>query len=178
MLGRAALIAAALLDSPAASAQGMPSQADKPLDEIAADMAYGFCPRLLGGLLSVESNAEVTGYGFGKDVLKQQHPTRGEFKTVKLDRPEGRVVFGGAAGQACQVVVSGGSEAATLKRLRESMSFMGLPFELVPNPTAVPAGMTAETFKAKVDAQTLYVQLIQQAGPPASVIAQLYVTEE
>ena len=174
MIGRLLLAAAALLVMPAAApAQG----ADKPIDEIAADLAYGYCPLYLSGQFALEGNAQLAGMGFAATVEKRPHPRFGQFEQVSLKRADGEIGFGGAAGKACNVVVIGARREAALARLRSSMSYMGLDFKPVPS-AAAPAGITIETFRAPVEGQFLNVQLIQRGGPTPMVSAQLYVTEK
>jgi hypothetical protein len=173
VIGRLLLTAAALLLPAAASAQG----ADKPIDEIAADLAYGYCPLYLAGQFALEGNPQLAGLGFAAKVEKRQHPRFGEFEQVSLKRADGEIGFGGAARKACNVVVIGAKREAALARLRSSMSLMGLEFKPAPSSPA-PAGITIETFKAPVEGQFLNVQLIQGGGPTPMVSAQLYATEE
>jgi hypothetical protein len=170
-----AAAAASLLAASAAQAQPARQYA---IDEIAADLAYGFCPLFLAGQFPLDS-PQLAERGFGTTVLKQPHPRVGEMSLVNAKHADGEIAFGGASGKACTVVVNSPSKRAiVLERLRSNMAFMGLDFETAAAPGPAPvAGLKVETFKAKVEAQFLYVQLIEQ-GEAGPVVAQLFVTEK
>lgn len=171
---RSLAAAACLLLSPTAAAA---QDRQWPIEELASDLAYGFCPLYLAGQFSLTA-PELAERGFGTTVLKQPHPRVGEMSLVSARRPDGDIAFGGAPGKACTVVIAGPKREAVLARLRETMSYMGLDFRPAANPGSSLAGVTVETFKAKVDAQMLYVQLVQAGGPTPSVAAQLFAMEE
>ncbi|HET9640418.1 MAG TPA: hypothetical protein VFP12_14555 [Allosphingosinicella sp.] len=174
------LAALLLLPLPAAAAAQVREQ---PIDEVAADLAYGFCPLLLAGQFSL-TGPELAERGFGKTVSKQAHPRLGEMSLVEAKRPDGEIAFGGAAGKACTVVVRAPkARSAVLARLRSSMSFMGLDFKPAPSPGPnVPELKDAavETFRAPVDNQFLYLQHIQVGGPAGTgpVVAQLFAMDK
>lgn len=160
----------------AGAAQAQPDR-KQPIDEIAADLAYGFCPLFLAGQFSL-TGPELAQRGFGKTVMKQPHPRVGEMSLVGARLPDGEIAFGGAAGKACTVVVTGAKRPAVLARLRSSMAFMGLDFKPTPAPGPALAGATVETFKAPVDGQMLYVQLVQSGGATPAVTAQLFAMDK
>jgi len=172
---RSLLAAAActLLLPAAAAAQ----DTQRPIEEDAADLAYGFCPLYLAGQFSL-TGPELEQRGFGKAVTKQPHPRVGEMELVSARRADGELAFGGAAGKACTVVVSGPKREAALARLRESMAYMGLDFKPSANVGPEVPGVSVETFKAAVDSQTLYVQLVQAGAPAPVVAAQLFVMDQ
>jgi hypothetical protein len=164
-------LALALLAAPVSA------QREYKFDEIAADAAYGLCPLFLAGQFPL-SSPQLAERGFGSAVQKQSHPRFGELQMVAVTRAEGEIAFGGAPGQVCMVVVTGAGRDAALARLRETMSFMGLPFEPVPHQGRQLEGVTVDTFKAPVEKQFLNVQLIQSKGPTPSVSAQLFATNQ
>jgi hypothetical protein len=168
-----ATAAAPAAAQPAAPAQ--PPVRQQPIDEVAADLAYGLCPLFLAGPFSL-TGPELAERGFGKTITKLPHPRLGEMSTVTAKRPDGEIVFGGAAGKNCTVIVDTPQRAPVLARLHANMAFTGLGFKPVPNPGASPEGLAVETFKAPVDNQFLYLQLIQVGGPAGTgpVIAQLF----
>ncbi|HEX8573245.1 MAG TPA: hypothetical protein VF759_10895 [Allosphingosinicella sp.] len=166
--------AALLLSLPAASAAQV---RDQPIDEVAADLAFGFCPLFLAGQFSL-TGPELAERGFGKTVSKQPHPRVGEMSLVESKRPDGSIAFGGAAGKACTVVVGATDRAAVLARLRKNMAFMGLDFQPTANVGPEIAGLKVETFKAPVDSQMLYVQLVQAEAPVPTVTAQLFAMDK
>ena len=174
VFGRIALAAAALLIAPAATAQ----DAAKPIPEIAADLAYGYCPLYLAGQFPLAGNPQLAALGFGGKVQKMPHPKFGEFEQVALKRDDGEIGFGGAPGKACNVVVTGTQRDAALAKLRSSMAFMGLDFKPSDKPSPQVPGVTVETFTAPVEGQFLHVQLIQGGGPTPMVSAQLFVTDK
>ena len=168
-----------LLSIPAAAAAQVREQ---PIDEVAADLAYGFCPLFLAGQFSL-TGPELAERGFAKTVIKQPHPRIGEMSLVGAKLPDGQIQFGGAAGKACTVIVNApkSTRAAVLARLRANMAFMGLDFKPAANPGPdVPAlkGATIETFKAPVDKQFLYLQHVQMDEPAGIVVAQLFATDK
>ena len=148
-----------------------------PIEEMAADLAYGFCPLYLAGQFSL-TGPELAERGFGATIEKRPHPRIGEMELVSAQRPDGEIAFGGAAGKACTVVVTGPQREAVLSRLRSSMAFMGLEFAAVASPGPEVPGVTVETFKAPVDSQMLYLQLVQGAGPTPMVAAQLFAMDK
>ncbi|HEX8624907.1 MAG TPA: hypothetical protein VF782_07490 [Allosphingosinicella sp.] len=171
--------AALLLSIPAAAAAQVREQ---PIDEVAADLAYGFCPLLLAGQFSL-TGPELAQRGFGKSVFKQPHPRVGEMSLVEAKRPDGLIHFGGAAGKACTVVVQApkSTRDAVLARLRRNMAFMGLDFKPAASPgPSIPALAKAkvETFRAPVEKQFLYLQHIQMDDPAGVVVAQLFATDQ
>lgn len=173
------LAAALLLSIPAAAAAQVREQ---PIDEIAADLAYGFCPLFLAGQFSL-TGPELAQRGFGQTVTKQPHPRVGEVSLVGAKLPDGQIQFGGAAGKACTVIVSAPqpNRAAVLARLRSSMAFMGLDFQPAASPgPSVPAlkGATIETFKAPVENQFLYLQHVQMDDPAGVIVAQLFAMDK
>lgn len=178
-------ISAALAAALAFAAAPTPAAAqlrDQPIDEIAADLAYGFCPLLLAGQFSL-TGPELAQRGFGKSIIKQPHPRIGEMSLVEAKLPDGQVQFGGAAGKACTVVVSApkSTRTAVIGRLRSNMAYMGLDFKPAASPgPSVPAlkGATIETFRAPVEKQFLYLQHIQMDEPAGIVVAQLFATNQ
>jgi hypothetical protein len=173
------LAALLLLPVPAAAAAQVRQQ---PIDEVAADLAYGFCPLFLAGQFSL-TGPELAERGFGKTVTKQPHPRVGEMSLVEARLPDGQIQFGGAAGKACTVIVHTPKPArgAVLAKLRSSMAFMGLDFKPAASPgPSVPtlAGVKIETFRAPVEKQFLYLQHIQMDDPPGLVVAQLFATDQ
>lgn len=173
------LAAALLLPLPAAAAAQVREQ---PIDEIAADLAYGFCPLFLAGKFSL-TGPELEERGFGKTIVRRPHPRVGEISLVEAKLPDGQIQFGGAAGKACTVIVSAprSTRAAVLATLRSNMTFMGLDFKPAESPgPSVPglAAATIETFRAPVENQFLYLQHIQMDEPAGLVVAQLFVTDK
>ena len=171
---RALAAAALLLSLPAAASAQVREQ---PIDEVAADLAFGFCPLFLAGQFSL-TGPELAERGFGKTVVRQPHPRVGEMSLVEAKRADGTIAFGGAAGKACTVVVGGADRAAVLARLRKNMSFMGLDFQPTANVGPELPGVKVETFKAPADAQSLYVQLVQAEVPTPTVAAQLFAMDK
>jgi len=174
MLRTLAAVSCALVLSAAA-----PPQFDeqRPIDEDAADLAYGYCPLYLAGRFSL-TGPLLESRGFGKTIRKQPHPRVGEMEMVTSKRVDGEIGFGGAAGKACTVVVSGAKRDAALTRLRSSMAFMGLDFKPVASPGTAIAGVAVETFRAPIEGQVLYVQLVRASAPTPIVAAQLFVMDK
>jgi hypothetical protein len=153
----------------------------QPIDEVAADLAYGLCPLFLAGQLSL-TGPELAGRGFGTTILKQPHPRIGEMNLVNARLADGEIAFGGAAGKACTVVVKSPRRAAVLSTLHRNMAYTGLDFKPAPAPGPAVAGVPSsaiETFKAPAGGQFLYVQLVSVSGPGGAgpVVAQLFVTD-
>src|SRR5215210_199607 len=111
-----------------ASAPAGAQQRQWPINEMAADLAYGFCPLYLAGQFSL-TGPELAERGFGPTVSRQPHPRVGQMETVSARHKDGEIVFGGAPGKACTVVVSGTKRVETLARLHSSRAFMGLDFQ-------------------------------------------------
>jgi hypothetical protein len=168
----AAAAAGALLVATAASAQPR----EYSVEEIAADLAYGFCPLFLADTFPLDS-PQLAERGFAAAVEKQPHPRFGELQMVTATREDGRVAFGGAAGKVCAVAIQGSRIEPALDKLVETMSWTGLDFK--PSDPAEPSipGVTVQSFAAAADKQTLNLQLIQSGGPTPTLVAQLFVTE-
>lgn len=148
-----------------------------PIDEMAADLAYGFCPLFLAGQFSL-TGPELAERGFGTTIAKQPHPRVGEMSLVSARQADGAIAFGGASGKACTVVVTSPKRSEVLARLRQSMAYMGLDFQPADSPGPAVAGVAVETFKAPAGPQILYVQLIQTGGSDPSVAALLFAMEQ
>ena len=146
-------------------------------EEIAADLAYGFCPLFLADSFPLTA-PQLAERGFAPAVARQQNPRFGEIRMVTAKRADGEVAFGGAAGKVCSVVVSGAKRGAALAKLRETMSWTGLDFKPAPHTGAAIPGVKVDTFKAAVDGRFLYVQLIETGGPIPAVSAQLFAMKE
>jgi hypothetical protein len=174
MLRPLAAAACALMLSAPAAAQ---LDGQRPIDETAADLAYGYCPLYLAGRFPL-TGPLMESFGFGKTIEKRPHPRVGEMEMVTSKRSDGELAFGGAVGKACTVVVAGPNRAAALARLRKSMAFMGLDMKPAANPGPKVAGLAAETFKAPLEGQMLYVQFIQASTPAPVVAAQLFVMDK
>ena len=164
--------ACAVLLPAAAGAQAREYSAE----EIASDLAYGFCPLFLAGQFPLTS-PQLAERGFGPAIQKQPHPRVGEMSLVSAKRADGEIAFGGAQGKVCTVVVMGEKRDAALAKLRETMSWTGLNFEPTPHTGPQIPGVSVETFKAPVEGQFLHVQLIQASGPTPMVSVQLFATE-
>ncbi len=148
-----------------------------PIEEIVSDLAYGYCPLYLAGQFSLTA-PELAERGFGPTVVTQPHPRVGEMALVSARLPDGEITFGGASGKACTVTISGPKRDAALVRLREQMAYMTLDFQPAASPGPAVPGVTAETFRAPVEGQMLYVQLVQVTKPAPTVAAQLFVMEQ
>ncbi len=148
-----------------------------PIDEMAADLAYGFCPLFLAGQFSL-TGPELAERGFGSEIMKQPHPRVGEMSLVSAKQADGEIAFGGASGKACTVVVTSPKREAVLARLRQSMAFTGLDFQPAASPGPAVPGVTVETFRAPVDGQMLYLQLVQTNLPAPTIAAQLFAMEQ
>ncbi|WP_066800034.1 hypothetical protein [Sphingomonas soli] len=174
MIGRLILTAAALVLAPAAAAQN----ADKPIAEVAADLAYGYCPLYLSGQFAITGNPVLKGFGFSEAVETREHP-RGEINIVAAERSDGELGFGGIKDSICQVIVMGAGRAAAWDMLHKNMALAGFDFKPDPANTGPKNGATLETYKAPVEDQFIYLQLVEaDAGPSPMVMAQIFVMEE
>ena len=171
------LVIAVTLAAATASAQADAGMREQPIDEVAADLAYGYCPLYLAGRFSLAA-PELAERGFDAQIEKAPHPRVGEMSIVSARRPDGEIAFGGAPGKACTVAVAGPRRDAVMARLRTSMSFMGLDFRPSANPGPALPGVAVETFAAPVDAQMLYVQLVRTGGTKPTVAAQLFAMDK
>lgn len=147
------------------------------VEEIAGDLAYGFCPLFLAGSFPLDS-PQLAERGFAPAVQTQQNARFGPVATVTAKRADGEITFGGVAGKFCTVVVAGGRRTEALARLREAMSWSGLDFKPAAQKGPTLPGVAAETFKAPVEGQMLNLQLVQLSGPTPAVTAQLFVTAD
>lgn len=144
------------------------------IEEIAADLAYGFCPLYLAGQFPLTGNPMLDERGFGEDINRTPDARFGELEQVTAIRPDGNIAFGGVTDKVCSVTVTGADFETVSARLRSDMAFMGLDFQ----PDTANSGdrgfAKLETFKAPVDGQMLYVQLAQTTGPEPALVAQLF----
>ena len=168
-----AAAACALLLAPGASAQPR----EYSVEEIAGDLAYGFCPLFLANGFALDA-PELAERGFSPAVQTQEAPRFGQIRVVTAKRADGEITFGGAAGKVCSVAVTGERRAAALSKLREAMAWTGLDFKPAPALAPAPAGVTVETYKAPVEGQFLVLQLAEVSGPTPSVLAQLFATDK
>jgi hypothetical protein len=178
----AALLAGSLVLMPTfASAQdgAAPSgEREFAIEEIAADLTYGFCPLYLVGQFPLTGNPQLAERGFGEAITRT--PTQaGVLETVELKRPDGTVDFGGYPDQSCMVVVTDADAAKVFDKLRQNMSFMGLDFQAAGVQNS-PEGQF-QYFKAPFDGQMLYVQLGRIIEPQTKrpvVTARMYGSAE
>lgn len=144
--------------------------------EIAADLAYGFCPLFLAGQFPLTS-PQLAERGFGTGIVTEPHPQFGEVRLVTVKRAEGDIAFGGASGKLCTVVVRGSGRQAALAHLRKTMSYTGLDFKPVPTPAA-PGGVGVQAYKAAVQGQFLNVQLIEGPESEPVTVVQMFATNQ
>jgi hypothetical protein len=170
----ALLMAAALAVAPPPAAA---LRAEQPIEEVAADLAFGLCPVFLAGQFPLTSS-QLAERGFSTNVQTAVHPRFGEMNVVEATRPDGKLAFGGAAGKVCTVVVQSAKREAVLTKLRSSMSLTGLAFAKIANLTPDVPGITVETYSAAVDKQRLVLQLIQAGGPTPVLAVQLFGIEK
>lgn len=173
------LFAVSQLSLPATAAAA-PSR-DRPIDEIAADLAYGSCPLFLAAKFSL-TGPELGALGFTKTINKQPSPM-GEASFVVAKRPDGEISFGGVSGKVCTVVIVAAMDRhAVLARLRNNLPITGLDFKRVANPGKAPdaKGVAIETFRAPVDKNFLYVQHIHpdDLGTSIPIIVQVFARSE
>ncbi|MEI9850988.1 MAG: hypothetical protein WDN24_09175 [Sphingomonas sp.] len=169
-----AALGLALLPPGAAAAQSNV----RPIDETAADLAYGLCPLYLAGQLELTSS-EVSERGFGPKIETVQNARFGEMRLVYAKLADGEIGFGGAPQKTCSVIVFGPKREDALAALHTNMAYMGFDFAVDPTNTGDRNGAQLETFKAKLDdTNFFYVQLIQSATPAPMVTAQLFVMDQ
>jgi hypothetical protein len=148
------------------------------IDEIATDLAYGFCPLYLANQFPLSGNVELSQRGFGADIARTPDARFGEMEQVFAIRPDGNVGFGGVPGLVCSVTVTGADLDAVLARWHSDMSFMGFAFQLDPAQSGERGTATVETYKAPIEGQVLNLQLARLSAPQPAVVAQLYGTAE
>jgi hypothetical protein len=173
VIGRAFLAAFALLLPAAALAQDNV----RPVDETAADLAYGLCLPFISGQLPL-TDAQLSSRGFGPEVETAAGTRFGDVQTVKATLTDGTITFGGTVGKVCAVTVEGPKLDAVADTLKKNMAFMGLDFQSAASPTPVPPTISVETFKAEAGGQFLYVQILRTKDPKPLVSAQLFVTDK
>jgi hypothetical protein len=182
MIARAALsVVAALLVFPAAaSAQTMEELLAEPapIEEAAADLAYGMCPLFLAGQLPLTGNSMLDRYGLKGPVQKQAKPGFGTMEMVTARLPDGQLDFGGIPGKVCSVVVQGDSRDKALARLHRNMAMTPIPYAADPATSGERGGAKVEAFKANYEGQVHHLQLIRTSSPAVAVVAQLFVTDK
>lgn len=148
-----------------------------PVEEVAADVSYGFCPLYLTEQFPLTGNPLLAERGFGETVQTSHNDRFGEIEQVVAVLPDGAVAFGGASGQVCTTTVTGDNLEIVWAQLHKSMSYMGFDFQPDPENTGDRGTSKLETFKAPVEGQQLYLQLARTTEPTA-VVAQLFVMAE
>lgn len=186
-LTRALLVAGlALMPVAASAAEDEPFSFDDflnekreyPVEEITADLIYGFCPLYLSSQFPLTGNPMLAERGFGEEILKTPNPRFGELEQVTAVKPDGNVAFGGVPGKVCNVTVTGANFDTVLAKLHSDMGFMGLEFQPDPANTGDRGSAKLETFKAPVDGQFLYLQLVRVSGDEPAVAAQMFGMHE
>jgi hypothetical protein len=169
MIGHA-LLAAALLALPTASAQSVPDT----LDGVVTDLAYGYCPLFLAGQFPLTGNPKLTELGFTGAEQSAPNARFGSLKFVGQKRDGVDLSFGGVPDKVCQVNVIGAGAPAMLAKVRAKLNM--LPYDFKPdtaNSGRGANGASAETLMAKIDATTVMrVQFVQgsvQGSPIAGV---------
>lgn len=135
------------------------------IEEVAADLAYGYCPLFLAGRFPLAGNPQLERFGFAPEITAAEAPRIGRIETVTARRPDGEVGFGGAPERLCNVTFRGPAREAVLARLRRDMPMMGIAFAPDPAQTGDRGGVAVETFKGRADSTTmLNVQFLQLGG--------------
>lgn len=147
------------------------------VEEIASDLAYGFCPLFLARQFGLD-DPQLAERGFGTDIETAPDERFSEINMVTAKREDGRIAFGGSKGKACILVIDGPQREAALTALRERMSWTGLDFQPVDAPGPAVTGATIETFRAAVEDQFLYLQLNQIGAANPLVSAVMYAQEQ
>jgi hypothetical protein len=158
----------------AAAAQDGPA-----IEEVAADLAYGYCPLFLAGQFPLTGNPQLERFGFASEITAAEVPRMGRIETVTARRADGEIGFGGAPERLCNVTIRGERREAVLARLRRDMPMMGIVFAPDPAQTGDRGGVSVESFKGRADAATmLNVQFLQAGGPVPMVSVQLFATTD
>ncbi len=173
MPARAALIAAALLASPAASAQDGPA-----IDEAAADLAYGMCLPYLAGQMPLAPGGMLDRYGLKGPVRKLPNPRFGELEVLVAARPDGQISFGGVPNKVCQVTVTGTATGPVLAKLRTNMSFLPVPLKPDPANSGDRGIARMEAYKGPLEGLMLNVILSEAQSPTPTVVAHVLLTDK
>jgi hypothetical protein len=175
----ALLLATGTLLSVGTAAQ-VPAQS---IDQLAGDLAYGFCPRLLTGEANIAGSPGLQARGFPAETQRMQHPRFGEIELVASERTDGAVTVAGIPRALCQVNVFGPAQGAALAAYRNGVGDLNLALEPDPANSGPNAAGNAvvESHKARIDSATvLRVQFIEgrlEDGTPLAGF-QLFVMEE
>lgn len=149
-----------------------------PIEEIAADLAYGFCPLYLAGQFSLTGNPMLAERGFAEEVSRTPDPRFGEVEQVKAARPDGTAAFGGIPGQLCNVTITGADAETVATRLKSDMAIMGIAMQPDPASSGERADGMVAAFKGALEGQVLHLQIARTEAPEAAIVAQLYVTAQ
>ncbi|MCW3836532.1 hypothetical protein ACFQ1E_10085 [Sphingomonas canadensis] len=172
----AAALGLALLPATAAAQSNV-----RPVDETAADLAYGLCPLFLAGQLTLD-DPQVSDRGFSDQIETIPDEGLGDFQAVKANLADGDVLFGGANGNRCVVTVRNTTAdrlAAVWATLHKNMAYSGLPYKLDPKSSGEEGSDKVETWRADLGTgQFLYLALVSSGGRIPLVSAQLFLRDE
>jgi len=153
-----AALSASLLSSAVRADDELPPELSptRPIAEVAAMLAYDYCPRVLSGTMDVSGSWEVQQLGFAGELLDREEP---EFDyplfMLEANRFDGKLGFAGRVQNACEVIVQGENRMTTRTVLREHL--IAHPDAFKPEPTLSAAGV--ETYSVPTRSGRLLVRL-------------------
>jgi hypothetical protein len=172
MMRYVALAAGALLTPSAASAQG----ALPPVEDIASDLAFRYCPLFLANKFPLNDNTQLDGLGFEGEIKTQPNARFGEIQYRAQNRNGLQFSFGGTVGKICQVLVVGNGSASVDAAMRKRVSKHFAPD---PSETRVNTdGSRVETLMARVSENAvLKIQFVTRPSPPTAGF-QMFMTDQ
>ncbi len=145
-------------------------------DEVAADLAYGFCPLYLADQFPLTGNPRLTERGFGGKVINTVEPRFGQIAQVSRLTTDARLAFGGIAGKVCSVTITGKDLDKIYARLVRDKKLTGIAFAAAPRQSGQKGAALIEAYKALVEGQVLNLQLIRMKQPTPTIVVQLFGT--
>lgn len=119
------------------------------LPNLATELAYNFCPRLMNGEAALENNPDLIELGFAATPKAGGNDDFPGFTRLSQTRNDGFLTVGGIPGKICEVTASGPEAAIAIRQLRASISSLGLEFVADLANSGPRDNGTVEAFKMK-----------------------------
>ncbi len=132
MIRCGAFLLAMFLGAAVSASAAAQEQAPQPIEALAADLAYGFCPQFMSGEAVLDANADLIARGFPAEAQRGVDASLPEFVQLVQARGDGEISVSGVPQSLCRVFVIGDSASAALEAFRAGVDALDLA--LVPDP--------------------------------------------
>ena len=171
LIAAAALTASILSSAARAEDEVLPELSPtRPIAEVAVMLAYDYCPKILGGAMTMYPSWELQQLSFGDDLTDRNEP---EFDyplfMIEAARFDGRLGYASRTGNGCEVIGKGENRAAVREALKTKL--LALPVGFKPDPAHT--GKNVESYTVTQNNVKFYARLKDNPGDDPETILQL-----